>query len=202
MVPVLQCALLCSRRFLCLASLRYAYVQPLSSVMMAWKGYCICRAFAEHGDLDDVWAWQLEQCTTALSHSNLEVGCEQVFSTREVHKALRVHPAGSQGAESATPPAAPAGRPQWRTGGTLQLTQALYTLQRQLDGQPISCQLLPNRDGSFAVSVRGQGLISCSTVTDCERLFHEAFPQVGALLYLKINLFPCIVAACKWRMRT
>ena len=111
----------------------------------------------------------------------------QVFSTREVHKALRVCPASGQvdgPSESSSAPstAAPAWRPRWRTGGALKLTQALYTLQHQLDGQTITCQLLPNRDGSFAMSVRGQGLISCSTVPDCERLFQTAFPQVTFLI--------------------
>ena len=101
-----------------------------------------------------------------------------MFSAREVHKALRVLPAGSQGDESA----ASSWRPRWRTDGALHLAQALYTWQRQLDGQPITCQLLPNQDGSFALSVRGQGLISCSTVPDCERLFREAFPQVSNVL--------------------
>ncbi len=110
----------------------------------------------------------------------------QVFSTREVHKALRVCPAGTQMKDEsesslAASSAAPAWCPRRRTGGALQLTQALYTLQRQLDGQPITCQLLPNRNGSFAMSVRGQGLISCSTVSECKRLFETAFPQVKAV---------------------
>lgn len=101
----------------------------------------------------------------------------QVFSTREVHKALRVLPADADEAPSSSAP--PAWRPRWRTGGRLQLTHALYRLQRQLDGQHITCQLLPNHDGSFALSVRGQGLVSCSTVPDCQRLFETAFPQVS-----------------------
>ena len=104
---------------------------------------------------------------------------EQVFSTREVHKVLRVYPPDSkEDDDSAALSAAPAWRPRRRAGGALQLTKALYTLQRQLDGQPITCQLLPNHDDSFAMSVRGHGLISCSTVPDCERLFQKAFPQV------------------------
>ena len=101
----------------------------------------------------------------------------QVFSTREVHKALRVLPAHADEAMSSS--ALPAWRPRWRTGGSLHLTHALFRVQRQLDGQRITCQLLPNQDGSFALSVRGQGLVSCSTVPDCQRLFETAFPQVS-----------------------
>ena len=101
----------------------------------------------------------------------------QVFSTREVHKALRVLPAHADEARSSL--ALPAWRPRWRTGGRLHLTRALFRVQRQLDGQRITCQLLPNQDGSFALSVRGQGLVSCSTVPDCQRLFETAFPQVS-----------------------
>ena len=102
----------------------------------------------------------------------------QVFSAREVRKSLRVvlEPA----AESAKTTAA-TWQPRWRTGGRLQLTQALYRLDCRLDGQPITCQLLPNQDGSFAMSVRGQGLVACSTASECQRLFATAFPQVSLL---------------------
>ena len=100
----------------------------------------------------------------------------QVFSAREVHKSLRVLP--EPAAESAETAAA-TWQPRWRTGGRLQLTQALYRLDYRLDGQPITCQLLPNQDGSFAMSVRGQDLVACSTVADCQRLFATAFPQVS-----------------------
>ena len=77
----------------------------------------------------------------------------QVFSAREVHKSLRVVP--EPAAESAETSAA-TWQPRWCTSGRLQLTQALYRLDYRLDGQPITCQLLPNQDGSFAMSVRGQ----------------------------------------------
>ena len=119
-----------------------------------------------------------------------------------MHKALRVQPPGGQEDESAPISVPPAWRPCWRTGGTLQLKQALYTLQRQLDGQPITCRLLPNRDGSFALSVRGQGLISCSTVPDCERLFHTAFPQVDFPFAHDQWKFAFAAFACKEGMTT
>ena len=100
----------------------------------------------------------------------------QVFSAREVHKSLLV--VSEPAADSAETSTA-TWQPRWRTGGRLQLTQALYRLDYRLDGQPITCQLLPNQDGSFAMSARGQGLVTCSTVADCQRLFATAFPQVS-----------------------
>lgn len=107
---------------------------------------------------------------------NEHISPVQVFSAREVHKSMRVVP--EPAAESAKTSAA-TWQPRWRTGGRLQLTQALYRLDRRLDGQPITCQLLPNRDGSFAMSIRGQGLVACSTVPECQRLFVTAFPWVS-----------------------
>ena len=126
----------------------------------------------------------------------------QVFSAREVHKSLRVVP--EPAAESPETSAA-TWQPRWRTGGRLQLTQALYRLDCCLDGQPITCQLLPNQDGSFAMSVRGQGLVACSTVPECQRLFATAFPQASqsdpwseTCLPLKLSLvrLDCLLVTC------
>ncbi|CAL8462075.1 g1606 [Coccomyxa elongata] len=114
-----------------------------------------------------------------MSHAPM-FGFSQVFHPDQLYKAVSVvlRP-GALGPDRRAVRPRPMRR---RRRPLLQLCDAVYTLRRTHEGQPVVCQLLPNLDRSYSLVWGGRALLQYFEADQIRQLFHAAFPEVALLL--------------------